>query len=99
MHGKGGCKTLENQKLINYGNYIYVHYQYYLFNVDSFFVVLYIAVCLVVHLFGNISSCGPGTVSACLCKSAEKENEKIMESTLATDLCGINESLVSENVG
>ena len=57
-------KALENQKLMHYGNYIYIRYQYYLFNIDSFFVVLYIAVCLVVRLFWNISSLGPGTVSA-----------------------------------
>ena len=37
-----------------------------MFNVVSLFVVLCIAMYLVVRLFGNISSRGPGTVSACV---------------------------------
>lgn len=98
---------------MNYGNYIYIRYQYYLFNVDLFLLVLYITVCLVVRLFANISSCGPGTVSArvrifweferldeySVCESAEKENEQIIENILHIGFCGINETLVSKNVG
>ena len=75
-------------------------------------MVLCIVVCLVVRLFGNASSHGPGTVSACvhnfgsferldgygICQSAEKKNDEIMESILDIDFCGIIESLVSENV-
>ena len=52
-------------KIDHYDN-IDILFQSYLFNVVSLFVVLCIAMCLVVCLFGNISSPGPGTVSACV---------------------------------
>ena len=59
----------------HYGNNIYIRYQSYLLNVVSFFVVLCIAVCLVARLFGNISSRGPGTVSASV-RMQDSDNEQ-----------------------
>ena len=76
-----------------------------------FFVVLYIAVCLVLGIFLHVvlelelehvcvyfgSFERPEEYG--VCESAEKENEQIMESLLNIDFCGINECLVSENAG
>ena len=63
---------------------------------------------LVVRLFGNISSRGPGTVSACVriflgvfrdWMDMVFAKVRIMESISNIDFCGINESLVSGNAG